>query len=192
MDNRIVVIDTETFGLDERTDPILELGFGIYSLPDLSCIAEWSSVVWMDTYAHRRNKEEEEGTFVYKMHQKSELWNDCQDVDFRDVTPFAVETRAVEWLKSQGVNKDDPMAGSSIQFDRLMLREQMPEVEKIFSYRNIDISSFKELCRRINPALYEKLDLLVIPAKTHRVMSDIEDTVNELKFYIDNFLFQED
>jgi len=188
--NSLVICDTETFGLSAQNDPILEVGFGIYNLFPLSLKAEWSSVVWMDSYRPRMDSHRDEDSFIWQMHKKSGLWDECIRVSTEiDVTPYHVEGLAAEWLHEQGVSKDDPMVGSSVQFDREMLREQMPEIEKLFSYRNIDISTIKELCRRLNPELYTKLDLEVTNKKAHRVMDDIEDTANELEFYMTNFLF---
>jgi oligoribonuclease len=143
----------------------------------------------MDTYKHRVDKEQKADSFVFQMHVNSGLWEDAEKGAWTDITPFAVEQKFVDKLNEWGVSKDDPMVGSSIQFDREMLREQMPEVEKCFSYRNIDTSSIKELCRRFNPELYSRIDEHTRNAKAHRVLSDIEDTVSELKFYVDNFLF---
>lgn len=192
MDDKIVVLDTETFGLDATKDPILEIGVAVFTL-DFQMIAEWSSVVWMETYRPRMDSHRDEDSFIWQMHKKSGLWDDCiATFAVKDTTPYHIEGELAEWLHEEGVDKDDPMVGSSVQFDREMLREQMPAVEKLFSYRNIDISTLKELCRRYNPTLYEKLGKFVPAKKAHRVMSDIDDTVNELQFYTQNFLFQED
>jgi oligoribonuclease len=79
--------------------------------------------------------------------------------------------------------------GSSIQFDRDMLRAQYPSILGRFSYRNIDISTLKELCKRLNPELYARFEQVVIPQKKHRVMPDLEDTINEFNSYIESFLW---
>jgi oligoribonuclease len=64
----------------------------------------------------------------------------------------------------------------------------MPEVDEAFSYRVIDVSSVKELCRRLNPKVYARLNQEVKKLERHRVMYDINDTLNEYRFYRDNFL----
>lgn len=188
---KFVLIDTETFGLNEETDPILEVGFKVYDL-DFNELGNFERLIWMEHYKARYLKEQAEKTFVYDMHAKSGLWDDIFNIpDSLDISPLTVERQAIEWLKKAGVTKDDPMVGSSVQFDRLMFRSQMPGIESMFSYRNIDISTLKELCRRLNPNVYKHLD--TVPAKkNHRVLDDIDDTVDELKFYIENFLFEAD
>ena len=72
------------------------------------------------------------------------------------------------------------MCGSSVHFDRSFLAESMPTVVNHFSHRNIDVSSVKELCRRLNPELFEKLEWATTPTKAHRAIDDCMDTIGEL------------
>jgi oligoribonuclease len=65
----------------------------------------------------------------------------------------------------------------------------MPESMDLFSYRNTDISTVKELCKRFNPVLSRKIAGDVIQKKLHRVLPDIDDTIAELEWYRDSFLF---
>ena len=123
------------------------------------------------------------------MHTKSGLWEEAVTQGIR---PQAAVTGLVNWLIKYDVNNTEPLCGSSVQFDRNWLDYHMPEVISHFSYRNIDISTVKELCRRYNPELYKKIAVDVVPLKDHRVMSDLDDTIAEFKFYRDNFLFWQD
>lgn len=94
------------------------------------------------------------------------------------------ETRVLDFLKDYVSEKASPLAGNSVYMDRLFLKKEMPKVDEFLHYRIIDVSSIKELCRRWNPTLYEK-----IPKKNfaHRSLADIRESVEELKFYKDNF-----
>ncbi len=191
--DRFLFCDLETFGLDYDEDPILEMGFAIYDV-NLSVvpIATFSSILWRPEYGARREDKRETDSFVEAMHTKSGLWADIKagpESGEKDLWhPLAVEERAIAWLENHDIGRDDPLVGSSIQFDRNMLAHQHPAIEKIFSYRNIDISSLKEVCRRINPALFEKLPK---SREAHRVLDDCDDSREELKWYVDNFLYMD-
>lgn len=82
------------------------------------------------------------------------------------------------------VEKCSPLAGNTVYMDRLFLRKYMPLVNSYLHYRIIDVSSIKELCRIWNPEMYKKL-----PSKhcEHRALTDIKESVEELKFYKNNF-----
>lgn len=195
--DKLVWIDTETFGLDPVNDYILELGFVITDL-ELNTVAEASWLVWDDScYIDRRiwmTKKPDAGQmFVLDMHNKSGLWKDIQSRLHRNgganMIPSQVSLEATNWLESHGVGKDDPMVGSSVQFDRLMLTHQMPDVAELFSYRNIDISTIKELCKRYNPLAYADLDNVYQAQKLHRVIPDLVDSIAEFQFYKEEFLW---
>lgn len=81
--------------------------------------------------------------------------------------------------------KDSPLAGNSIYMDRLFIRKEMPLVEEFLHYRLVDVSTVKELCRRFNPQVYANA-----PKKrfTHRALEDIQDSINELKYYRTHFM----
>jgi oligoribonuclease len=191
--DRFVLVDCETFGLDPQTDWILELGFLIVD-QDLNLIDRWDTPIWTDgLYDNRLELLQQQahagGTgskIVLDMHVRSGLF-DIAQAQGMGMVDAQVEAR--DFLASHGVNDGDPMCGSSVQFDRDMLREQLPNVFNKFSYRNIDTSTIKELCRRVNPRVYSLLDETTHPQKLHRVVPDLDDTLGELKFYLDNFVF---
>lgn len=192
--DRLVILDVETTGLEVETDLVVEVGVGIYS-PDFTLIDSWSTPVWeSDLYDRKYQDMVRSGKddYVLKMHTQNGLWEACRS---GGQTLAEAEQGFVDFLNGHGIGEkqvgDDrePMVGSSIQFDRMMLAEHMPEVEASFSYRNIDISSVKELCRRFNPTIYGHLDAGTTKRGLHRVDPDIEDTAGELEFYVDNFLW---
>jgi oligoribonuclease len=78
-----------------------------------------------------------------------------------------------------------PLCGNSIGVDRRFLDRQLPDLDAYLHYRSIDVSSFKELCRRWYPAVYKKR-----PGKreTHRALDDVRESIAELRYYRDTML----
>lgn len=81
--------------------------------------------------------------------------------------------------------KCSPLAGNSVYMDRLFLLKQMPRIHNYLHYRIVDVSTIKELCRRWRPDLFKQA-----PAKqfTHRSLSDVLESIEELRFYKNTFL----
>lgn len=182
-DHRMIWVDVETFGLDPVKDYILEVGFVITDT-ELTVIDDFHALVW-DSPEYNDRLSQPTLEIIQKMHYESGLWDECD----REGEPVQTVTeRLLGWLDAHGVGRDDPLCGSSVQFDRGMLAAQFAEVEIKFSYRNIDTSTVKELCRRFNPEVYAQLEQITKPAKAHRVLSDIRDTIEEFSFYKNHFL----
>lgn len=179
-DDRFIWVDLETTGLDPRKEFILEIGFIITDI-HFEEIDSKDFLIWETP----QYDEHEIDDFVHKMHTKSELLKETQ-AHGRPVAE--VQTELVSWLRSHGVDsKAEPLCGSSVSFDRSFLQVHMLEVASYFHYRNIDISTVKELCKRLNPELYSKLEKYTSKRELHRVVPDLEDTISEAKFYTDNF-----
>ncbi|CAM2142470.1 oligoribonuclease [Pararobbsia alpina] len=101
------------------------------------------------------------------------------------------ETQAIEILKTflnQYVppNKS-PMCGNSICQDRRFMARHMPALESFFHYRNLDVSTLKELCRRWQPALLKGFT----KRGAHTALADIQESIDELKYYREHFIRQE-
>jgi oligoribonuclease len=77
-----------------------------------------------------------------------------------------------------------PICGNSIHQDRKFLNRYMPELEAYFHYRNLDVSTLKELARRWRPDVTEK----VVKKGAHLALDDIRDSIEELKVYREHFL----
>jgi oligoribonuclease len=77
-----------------------------------------------------------------------------------------------------------PLCGNSIYQDRRFLRRYMPELEQWFHYRNLDVSTLKELARRWAPDLYDGLN----KKNTHKALDDIRDSIDELRYYREHFI----
>ena len=89
-----------------------------------------------------------------------------------------VETEVLQYLKENGVEKgQSPLFGNSIGLDRAFLQDQMPEVEKWLHYRNVDVSSFKEVFKIVHNFEHLKKN-------THNALTDIQESIEELKNYL--------
>ncbi len=92
--------------------------------------------------------------------------------------------QTIEFLSDYSEKNSSPMCGSSICQDRRFMANYMPELEDYFHYRNLDVSSVKELVRRWKPEILEGL----VKKGSHQAMQDIKDSVAELKYYREHFI----
>jgi len=96
----------------------------------------------------------------------------------------AVETAALAFLREHVPPKMSPMCGNSICQDRRFLARSMPALEDYFHYRNLDVSTLKELARRWKPELMKG-----VPKEgKHEALADVYESIAELKYYRDNFI----
>lgn len=184
--DRLVLVDIETTGLDPKINLILEVGVMIVDL-DLNIIDDFQICLWdspmYDMFISRWAKDPM-NEYANGMHSKNQLWDECRAVG----VPVLEATAKLEgFLVGHGLTKNEPMCGSSVAFDRGYLLEHMPTVESMFHYRNVDVSTLKELCAAYNPNVYATLKETVIPLEIHRVLPDLQDTVGELSYYLKNF-----
>ena len=167
----LVWIDLEMTGLNPDVDHIIEIAT-VVSDAQLNLIAEGPviaihqpepTLAAMDDWNRRT-------------HAESGL------VDRVRRSPFSAadaELQTLEFLQQHAVPGVSPMCGNSICQDRRFLARQMPLLEKFFHYRNLDVSTLKELARRWAP---EVLAGLQKTAK-HRALEDIRESIDELKHY---------
>ena len=94
------------------------------------------------------------------------------------------ERQTLEFLTQYSEKKASPLCGNSICQDRRFMANYMPELEAFFHYRNLDVSSVKELVRRWKPQIMEGFS----KQSKHQAMDDIKDSVNELKYYREHFI----
>lgn len=117
------------------------------------------------------------GDFVRNMHTESGL---IEEVD-NGLELAAAEQLVLDYIKQYVPNaKEAPLAGNSIGTDRMFLNRYMPALDAHLHYRNIDVSSIKELSRRWFPRVYFQL-----PKKQggHRALADIRESIKELQYY---------
>jgi oligoribonuclease (3'-5' exoribonuclease) len=189
-----VFVDLETTGLDAYEDVPLEIAFVLTD--------EWGTEIdAVDMLIH-------DGTAAFKdqihkgkqhkivgpMHEKSGLW---KDLDNREMLPnwggvYEVEEELIKWLQANDVPKGEiPMAGNSIgSLDRPFLIAHFPKLNQYLSYRNVDMSSFKEVCRKTNPVLYQNIEPIIghKADASHRALDDARASVREYQTYLDEFL----
>jgi oligoribonuclease len=100
------------------------------------------------------------------------------------VTEEQAAEQMIAFLKQYVPAGNSPMCGNSICQDRRFMARHMPTLENFFHYRNVDVSTIKELCRRWSPALlagFKKHQL-------HTALADIRESVEELKYYREHFI----
>ena len=175
-----VFLDIETTGLGEdRHDYILEIGIAHYSR-NLKLVEGFRCLVGDASASMLLADEIMNGTLVGQMHADSGLADDY----FSDEGVLLLgqaESMLIDFANTVGVDNTEPMCGSSIHFDRRFLIRDMPKFNGLFSYRNIDVSSLREALRKDDPELAAELEARLNPSKKHRVLEDIQDSVNLYK-----------
>ena len=179
--DRFIWVDIETTGLIPEECELLEIAFIVTDVVEFRTLFEQSWVITPGFELTESNVD----PFIWDMHTKSGLIKECNN---SSLTISQASKDIMDRLQSLEVTRADPLCGSSVAFDRSFLLGHMPSVAAEFSYRNIDISSIKELCKRMNPELYIKLEKYTVKREIHRAIPDLEDTIAEAGFYADNFL----
>ena len=175
-DNRLIWLDMEMTGLNPLTDKVLELAI-VVTDAHLNTIAEAPVLV-----VHQSD-ELLEGLDAWNTstHGRSGL---TEKVRASTLNEQDVAAQMLEFLKIYiGPNKS-PMCGNSICQDRRFMAQHMPELEKYFHYRNLDVSTLKELARRWQPKVYDGFK----KATKHTALADVYESIDELKHYRE-FLF---
>ncbi len=170
-DGRLVWIDLEMTGLDTDRDGILEIAT-IVTDAQLRILAEGPELA----IAHPLATLEAMDDWNRNQHGKSGLWARVLD---RGVTLAEAEARTLAFLQAWVGKGKSPMCGNSICQDRRFLHRQMPTLEKYFHYRNLDVSTVKELARRWAPAVLNG----VHKESAHTALSDVRDSIAELRHY---------
>ena len=175
-DLNLIWIDLEMTGLKPHSDRIIEIAV-VVTNPDLSIRVEGPVLaIHQSDEALNAMDKWNKGT-----HGKSGL---IDRVKASTVDEAQATKAVVDFLKQYvGVNKS-PMCGNSICQDRRFLANYMPEVESFFHYRNLDVSTLKELAKRWRPGLAEGFK----KAQKHTALADIHESIDELAYYRQHFL----
>jgi oligoribonuclease len=170
-DHRLIWIDLEMTGLDTDNDSILEIAT-IVTDAELNVLAEGPELA----IAHPPERLEAMDEWNRNQHRKSGLWQRVLD---EGVPMHEAEQRALAFLEQWVAAGASPMCGNSICQDRRFLHREMPRLQKYFHYRNLDVSTLKELARRWAP------DVLAGVGKDakHTALSDVRDSIAELRHY---------
>ena len=174
--NRLIWIDLEMTGLKPDTDRIIEVALVITDHA-LETVAQAPVfVVHQDDVALDAMDSWNKAT-----HRRSGL---IDKVKAATMTESDVESAALEFLREHIPAKASPMCGNTICQDRRFLARFMPALEDWFHYRNLDVSTLKELARRWKPELMKG-----IPKEgKHEALADILESIDELRYYRANFL----
>jgi len=100
------------------------------------------------------------------------------------LTEAEVEQRVLAFMKRHVGERQSPMCGNSICQDRRFMARHMPKLEAYFHYRNLDVSTLKELAARWRPELKEGFK----KANSHTALADIQESIAELRYYRENFI----
>jgi oligoribonuclease len=177
-DQNLVWIDLEMTGLYPDTDRIIEI-----------------AVVVTDANLTQRV----EGP-VFAVHQTDaaldamDAWNKgthgksglIDRVKASTVDEASAEAQVIEFLKRYVPKSTSPMCGNSICQDRRFLANYMPKLESFFHYRNLDVSTLKELAKRWKPEILAGFK----KAQAHTALADIHESIDELAYYREHFLIK--
>ncbi len=169
--HRLIWIDLEMTGLDTLADSILEIAT-VVTDGDLRILAEGPELA----ISHPLERLQAMDDWNRNQHGQSGLWQRVLD---STVSLQEAENRTLRFLEQWVAPNTSPICGNSICQDRRFLHRQMPQLENYFHYRNLDVSTIKELARRWAP------DVLAGVGKesAHTALSDVHDSITELRHY---------
>lgn len=158
-------------GLDTDNDSILEIAT-VVTDAELNVLAEGPEFAISHSPAALDAMDE----WNRNQHRKSGLWQRVLD---QSVPMAHAEEKTLEFLAQWVASGASPMCGNSICQDRRFLHRLMPRLEKYFHYRNLDVSTIKELARRWAPDVLSGFG----KESAHTALSDVRDSIDELKHY---------
>lgn len=172
MSDELVWIDCEMTGLDLINDALIEVA-AIVTDGELNVLGEGVDVVIKPSDEALAQM----GDFVRNMHQTSGLL----DLLGGGISMQAAEEQVLDYIREHVPDgRKAPLAGNTIGTDRAFLARDMPALESHVHYRNVDVSSIKELARRWYPRVYFNT-----PDKSgnHRALADIRESIEEMRYY---------
>ena len=174
--NAFVWLDMEMTSLDPDGDRIIELAMVITN-SNLEIVAESAAWVVHQSDAVLDGMDD----WNKNTHGKSGL---VAKVKASVLDEAEVETQALAFLKRHVPAGKSPMCGNSICQDRRFMARYMAKLEAYFHYRNLDVSTLKELCKRWKPDVAKG----VKKGGKHEALADIYESIEELKYYREHFL----
>lgn len=173
--NRLVWIDLEMTGLDPEKERIIEMAT-IITDSELNTVAEGPVLAIHQPDSLLDSMDE----WCTNTHGASGL---TQRVKDSRISEAEAEQQTLEFLKHHLIKGQSPLCGNSIGQDRRFLVKYMPELEDFFHYRNLDVSTIKELARRWRPDVLDG----VKKKGSHLALDDIRDSIDELRHYREHF-----
>ncbi|MGH8785183.1 MAG: oligoribonuclease [Cupriavidus necator] len=175
-ENNLIWLDMEMTGLQPDTDRIIEIAIVITD-SELHILAEGPVLVIHQSDAVLNGMDNwNKGT-----HGRSGL---IDKVKASTLTEEQAEAELLAFLKRWVPANKSPMCGNSICQDRRFMARYMPKLEAFFHYRNLDVSTLKELCKRWEPAIHKGF----IKRQLHTALADILESVEELRYYRTHFI----
>ncbi|MGZ3239578.1 MAG: oligoribonuclease [Burkholderiaceae bacterium] len=172
----LVWVDMEMTGLDPDTDRIIEVAV-VVTDSNLNILAEGP------VFAIHQSDEMLDGMDAWNKgtHGRSGL---IDRVKASTVTEADAESAIIDFLKHFVPSGKAPMCGNSICQDRRFMARGMPKLEAFFHYRNLDVSTLKELCKRWKPELANGFK----KHQKHTALADIIESIEELRYYREHFI----
>ncbi|HXG28450.1 MAG TPA: oligoribonuclease [Nevskiales bacterium] len=174
--DNLIWIDLEMTGLNPDQDRIIEIAT-VVTDKDLNLIAEGPVLAIHQADAVLDKMD----AWNTRQHGQSGL---TQRVRTSTLSERDAELATLQFLAQHVPPNSSPMCGNSICQDRRFLHRWMPELERYFHYRNLDVSTLKELARRWAPAVAEAYT----KSSTHLALDDVRDSINELRHYRAQFI----
>ena len=172
----LIWIDLEMTGLDTNNDLIIEIAT-VVTDQHLNILAEGPNLAVHQTVETLDAMDEWNRTH----HGQSGL---VERVLKSNCTEMDAEAQTLAFLRQWVPEGESPMCGNSIGQDRRFLHRCMPELEAYFHYRNLDVSTLKELARRWTPGLLDGF----AKETAHRALGDVLESIDELKYYREHFI----
>jgi len=170
-ENRLLWVDMEMSGLSPDTDHVLEVAM-VVTDADLNVVSEGPVIaIHQDDSVLDRMDDWNRST-----HARSGLTTRVRESHVDEAT---AERRMLEWAARLVPARRSPMCGNSICQDRRFMARWMPQLEAFFHYRNLDVSTLKELARRWKPEVYRSFE----KKSRHEALADIYESIAELKHY---------
>ena len=175
-DQNLIWLDCEMTGLDPEVDRIIEIAVVITG-PKLEARIEGPVLVIHQTDAQLGKMDAwNKGT-----HGKSGL---IDKVKASTLAEAEAEALLIDFLNQYSSKKASPMCGNSIGQDRRFLVKYMPKLEAFFHYRNLDVSTLKELSKRWRPEVYSAFK----KQQRHTALADVHESIDEMEHYKQHFL----
>lgn len=174
--NNLIWIDMEMTGLNPDSDRIIEIAL-VVTDSQLNVVAEAPVLVVSQPIAILDGMDK----WNQSTHAKSGL---IDKVKASKMTEMQAEETMLAFLQNHVPPATSPMCGNSICQDRRFLARAMPQLEAYFHYRNLDVSTIKELARRWKPEIMAGLN----KESKHEALADIYDSIKELKYYREHFI----
>lgn len=174
--DNLVWVDMEMTGLDPDRDVVIEIAT-IVTDKELNVVAEGPVLAIHQSDAVLAGMDE----WNTRTHTASGL---VERVRASRLDELDAVEQTLEFLMRHVPQRKSPMCGNSICQDRRFMARHLPQLEQYFHYRNLDVSTFKELVRRWSPWLLEGFS----KANTHRALDDIRESIAELRYYREHFI----